>query len=860
MKDTQQAGLSRRQSTSGSPVPAAGLHSVPSGLQSMPSGLSSGSFSGSSAGMLQTKAPLPSGQTPSGPRGPGGPAGQPAGRVLQKGPSGLLSQQSVGSKGASGLLSQPSVGSKEAMQALQPAPASPLTRRKSAMGPLPTRMGSITGTHPPISGLGRRASAVISLADAAAISPSHDNRNSVSKIPLSIQRQPTQQGLRASPRGGGDAPQADPLSPALNLPSPGGVDPLQSTPSLSIADLLGHDDSASGVESSGVRRNVAEAHEMSYAASLRDIWAHQNQVPIPLGPTNPLRMYPSNPSAGPLPHHTWGDEVWHRMRQLLIPASRVHPHVDATLTLRRPVAEAHEHRAESADIELDLLPSADARSDAGPETSSLHPHPPLQYSATVPEAGASALPSAVSAGADEVQWWSRNDIWESRPGTSVAANMVHPYNELSAQQDANSLQQAWGYPQISADDPGQEDVQPDDAISSIMDDLMASTLKPSPRLEDPRASLMPLDAQENAADLVAAISHGDEHSTGSHALLDNYSYDWSVNSSRADDFRQVLQSPQEPDSQAETTSLLGFQSPLNKSSSKHYDTDDAASVQLPLISPEVPSLPLASSASPADTQRQDSPPTLEQVIVQTGFRPTFLSRSFPIPSLRGLPHLQRPLQREADGQLPGQLPDESHPAAPSRFWRQQQHPQQPLLAGNAPAQSDPHAVESNAMDSSAVTHGRSGVGHASKWPWRRKGHKSAVAPSIPGVPMPHPQDAAAVPGPLLPQPLGWAARRGFERLDSGGADRGMGRGSAAGPLSDAAGAAGLDGERRPSLLARILSTRDSITQGTEYRRHRSVIQSEQRRTSQKIDSKKFRSITMDWHVRDITLDCSILGI
>ncbi len=691
---------------------------------------------------------------------------------------------------------------------------------------------------------------------------------------------------------------------------------------------------AAGEGQRDTRRNVAEADEiMSYAASLREIWAQQNQAPFLSGPTSPLRMPISNPSADASPQRPWGHTAWHTLLHLLNPASRILPHDDRPLRvpepldstihhadfpnivplqglqaqstmfgappscymnegpyrsqqcgndlridihptwlssargmstsaqmrghgrLRRPVAEACEHRAESEDIKLSLLPRSDALSNADAaddltsglpsyEARELSPtagrtafdsiytsdvvsgsgQAPREYQGIAPDDAASPqrLTAAVSGAADEVHWWSRNEVWESRPVTRAAKSDPFP-DDADTQQNDRMMRlpadDSQGYVNHSSglimgevihpDDVTSsivgEAIQTDDAISSIIDDLLSSTLHPSPRFDNAHANPWPQEVRlEPSLGVDALVEPGSGKQGTDDNALNVDSYDWLVSHTRKAVPKNSALSPRNVDLQGETASLLGFQSPLTKSSSKHFEADEAASGQLPW-QPSQAILPSAGSPQPVGVLIPDIQPSLEQVIVQLADRSVPIGRKPQNPVQRGVTFLQRPLL-QGDGQLPGQLPEGLHSPAPSRFLRQQQypqpqqqHPQQSLLA-NEPS---PHLA-----GSTVGSHGMTHEGRSSKWPWRRKKHPSAVGPS-------DPMDVPTVPETQHGQVPGWAARRGFERLDSFKLDQ-----PAAGPLSDAADAAAPEEDKRPGLLERILSNRSSINYGPDYQRHR----------------------------------------
>ncbi len=183
-----------------------GVQTPPAGLQSSPSGLSSGTHSGQPAGSTHTKTTPPAGSKGAptlSPKGAPRPAGHPAGRVLQK--------------GASGLISQPSIGAKDAVHAMQPPPLAPLTRRKSAMGAPPSRTGSITGLQLAPSGLARRTSAVPILAESMLPGPGYEASSPVKQSTSPIQKMLMRQGTGA-PLVGPPSKGTDDRPPALHLP------------------------------------------------------------------------------------------------------------------------------------------------------------------------------------------------------------------------------------------------------------------------------------------------------------------------------------------------------------------------------------------------------------------------------------------------------------------------------------------------------------------------------------------------------------------------------------------------------------------------------------------------------------------
>lgn len=114
-----------------------------------------------------------------------------------------------------------------------------------------------------------------------------------------------------------------------------------------------------------------------------------------------------------------------------------------------------------------------------------------------------------------------------------------------------------------------------------------------------------------------------------------------------------------------------------------------------------------------------------------------------------------------------------------------------------------------------------GAGQSSGWPWRRKQHKVNAAPALLQQSIANPLFEAPAGMGISAQQMGWSARQGFQRLDSG--ISGLSLEQDPNKMSSTPDPSGFPdgaGQTNQSFLGRILSKKGSTTYGPDYRSHR----------------------------------------
>lgn len=515
------------------------------------------------------------------------------------------------------------------------------------------------------------------------------------------------------------------------------------------------------------RRNVAEADEgMLYAASLAEIWAHQNRTPFLSGPA-----FGPRPETAAAPESFQQPSHWPRFLQRLRAASRITPatvhHVSAAppaspvsssgkpwraqqgryaaarVTSRRPVAEAHEHRGESADIEWGLLPGtdqgSDAADDAGPGGTGDYlltdldsqDHEASEHAAY--NADIESGPIRVGAYGNEAASADAAVVPVELQGTTGSVKLMQ---SQGSQRAANHRSVSFMLPDSSEAEPDAADASLDPADESssvhwwaknaVWESRPGTQAGRTPNLETTESldqpSVSPMLSNSNEAeqglwaadaipglvdsphglasepDAAGNVEHADAqaHVMGEKGMSDSSRHDRTKKLAWRDDRPSQVNDSMDRSSfdwlvsgsAAAEDPLLPHQGPGDKGSD-----DDSEKIYLLDAQDSLHQTSSMHFDMPIESEPHGSgagqPTTLEQVIVQ-GTRPSILVRNPPVPALRKLPSLRPQWSlRTADGTLPGQLPqqllEDASPPAPSRFWRQQH---QPLLESGPSSHAD----------------------------------------------------------------------------------------------------------------------------------------------------------------------------